>query len=71
MNRMNRRTFMWTGMLRLDRDATSAKFWLEPVALARNLGFNAKDLNRLQKLVVRHQSDFLEAWNGHFGTDSR
>lgn len=66
MNRMNRRTFMWTGMLRLDRDATSAKFWLEPVALARNLGFNAKDLNRLQKLVVRHQSDFLEAMEWAF-----
>ncbi len=26
----------------IDRDNFSAKFWLEPVGLARNLGFNAR-----------------------------
>lgn len=57
--------------IHVDRDASSAKFWLEPVTLARNLGFNARELTRLQKLVVKHQSEFLEEWHGHFGTDSR
>lgn len=28
----------------VDRDDQSAKFWLAPVALARNLGFNAVEL---------------------------
>ncbi|MBA3425845.1 MAG: DUF4160 domain-containing protein, partial [Rubrobacter sp.] len=28
----------------VDRDDLSAKFWLEPVSLARNLGFNAREL---------------------------
>lgn len=31
----------------VDRDDLSAKFWLDPVALARNLGFNARELNAL------------------------
>lgn len=53
----------------VDRDDRSAKFWLEPVALARNLGFSASELNRILRLVDKHQATLLEAWDGHFGTD--
>ena len=35
----------------VDRDDLSAKFWLDPVALARNFGFGARELNTLQSLV--------------------
>ncbi len=51
----------------VDRDDLSAKFWLDPVGLARNLGFSAKELQRIQKLVMQHQAEFLEAWHGHLG----
>ena len=51
----------------VDRDALSAKFWLNPVSLARNLGFSAKELRRIEEIVTDHQSDFLERWNGYFG----
>ena len=51
----------------VDRDKLSAKFWINPVALARNLGFNARELRRLQALVIEHQTEFLEAWNEYFG----
>jgi Domain of unknown function (DUF4160) len=54
--------------IHVDRDDLSAKFWLEPVELARNFGFSAKELGRLQKLVTQHQVTFLEAWHGHLGT---
>jgi hypothetical protein len=54
----------------IDRDDLSAKFWLEPVSLARNLGFNARELRRLQSLVTGHQTELLEAWRGYFGTGS-
>jgi hypothetical protein len=53
--------------IHIDRDNLSAKFWLEPVALARNLGFSAKELRRLQSLVKEHQTELLEAWHGYFG----
>jgi hypothetical protein len=56
--------------IHVDRDDQSAKFWLEPVALARNLGFVPKELRRLQRLVEDHQHEFLEAWNGNFGAGS-
>jgi len=52
-----------------DGDA-SAKVWLEPVALARNLGFRPQALNDILRLVREHRTEFLERWHGHFG-DSR
>jgi hypothetical protein len=55
----------------IDRDKESAKFWLEPVGLARNLGFNAKELRKLQRLVENHQDMLLEAWYGRFGNSGR
>lgn len=53
--------------IHIDRDDLSAKFWLEPVALARNFGFSARELGRLQDLVNQHQMKFLEAWHDRFG----
>jgi hypothetical protein len=47
--------------VRVDREDQSAKFWLGPVALARNLGFSAKEL-----LLTEHEQDLLEAWYGYF-----
>jgi len=32
--------------IHIDRDNLSAKFWLEPITLARNLGFSAKETTR-------------------------
>jgi hypothetical protein len=54
-----------------DRDDCSAKFWMEPVALARNLGFGAAELLRIERLVAEHASEFLEAWNDFFSSQSR
>lgn len=51
----------------VDRSGSSAKFWLENVSLARNMGFSAKDLGEVQRLVREHRDVFLEAWHGFFG----
>jgi hypothetical protein len=53
--------------IHVDRDNLSAKFWLNPVSLARTLGINARELRRLQSLVTEHQTELLEAWHGHLG----
>ncbi|HEY8564800.1 MAG TPA: DUF4160 domain-containing protein [Beijerinckiaceae bacterium] len=55
----------------VDRGEASAKVWLDPVALARNLGFRAPDLTRVLALVREHRAQLLEAWHGHFGPRSR
>jgi len=53
--------------IHVDREDMSAKFWLRPVALARNVGFAARELRRIESLVEQHGDEFLEAWNGYFG----
>ena len=51
----------------VDRDEQSAKFWLAPVCLARNLGFSPTELRKVQRLVEEHESMLLEGWHEHFG----
>jgi hypothetical protein len=50
----------------VDRDNLSAKFWLNPVSLASNLGFNARELRQVERIVKENQVQLLEAWNGYF-----
>jgi hypothetical protein len=52
----------------VDRDNQSAKFWLNPVSLAVNLGFSATELHRVHRLLQQHEEQLLEAWNAYHGT---
>jgi hypothetical protein len=52
--------------IHIDKDNLSAKFWLEPVALAKNIGFRAKELRKLESLVRENQTKLVEAWNEYF-----
>ena len=53
--------------MHIDRDNDSCKFWLDPVALARNLGFSAKELRDIEKIIIENQQHLLEAWYEHHG----
>ncbi len=43
-----------------------AKFWLEPIELSGNYGFNGRELNEVERLIVEHQTPLLEAWYEYF-----
>ena len=49
----------------VDRDDQSAKFWLNPVSLARNLGFKSKELRIIERLLVENEVALLAAWQEH------
>lgn len=51
----------------VDRDNFTAKFWLGPVQLAKAIGYSAHEVGTIQKLVMEHEQEILEAWNGYFG----
>ncbi|NDY57626.1 DUF4160 domain-containing protein [Desulfovibrio sulfodismutans] len=59
------------GHVHVDRGALSAKFWLEPVSLARNFGFSPQELRRLHEFVETHKAHLKEAWHGYFGARGR
>lgn len=52
----------------VDRDDLSAKFWLQPLALARNFGFPPGELRRIRGLIEENRRKLLEAWHGHIGS---
>jgi hypothetical protein len=49
------------------RDRNVCRFWLEPIALAYNNGFSAKELNRIRSLIVANLGDVRRAWDEHCG----
>ncbi len=50
----------------VDRDDLSVKFWLGPVSLARNVGFRAPELRRIERRVRRHRNELRKAWDDYF-----
>jgi hypothetical protein len=52
----------------VDKGGRSAKFWIEPVGLARNLGFGPQEISRILRIVRANRDELLKAWNGYFGT---
>jgi hypothetical protein len=50
----------------VDKAGNTAKYWLNPVALAQNMGFAARHLTEIEAKVTEQQARFLEAWNDHF-----
>ena len=52
----------------VERDDQSAKFWLRPIALARNLGFSPAELRGVQRMLKEDENILLEEWNARFGS---
>jgi Domain of unknown function (DUF4160) len=51
------------------RDSAICKFWLEPVVLASNSGFSAKELNRIRAIITIHLDFIRETWDEHCGEE--
>ena len=45
-----------------------AKFWLDPIALARSVGHTAEEVRQLRELVEEHRDLFEEKWDEYFGS---
>lgn len=52
--------------IHVKRDRQLAKFWLDPVSLAKNRGFKDYELNDISQLVEEHEPILLEAWYDYF-----
>ncbi len=50
----------------VERDNCEAKFWLDPVRLARSHGFAANEINRIEKLILENHERLLDSWNEFF-----
>ena len=44
----------------------AAKFWLVDAALARNNGYNSREVNAIRNTILENAVMLMEAWNEHF-----
>jgi hypothetical protein len=52
--------------IHVERDDSTAKFWLVPVRIERSNGFRSHEINRIQRLIEKHQQALLGSWNEYF-----
>lgn len=44
------------------KDGKEAKYWLNPIALARLRGFRQRELYEIERILVEYRDDILETW---------
>jgi len=47
------------------RERKVCKFWLEPVALAQNHGFSARELSQIRAIIQEELTKIQETWREH------
>jgi hypothetical protein len=52
--------------IHVDKSGRTVKFWLDPVSMARNIGFSARELRIIEAKVVEERQHFIEAWHEYF-----
>jgi hypothetical protein len=51
----------------VQREKMICKFWLDPLVLARNSGFTAKEIGAIRRTIETNRFKIVEAWNEHCG----
>jgi len=44
------------------KEGHEAKYWMDPVALARARGFREHELNDIERILSEYQNNILEVW---------
>jgi hypothetical protein len=53
--------------IHIERENKVAKFWLEPLRLARSGDFGRAEIRHIEQLTAEHHQRFVEAWDEFFG----
>jgi len=53
--------------IHVESDDNYAKFWLEPVQLAKSVGYSARELGEIRNLIVENANVFKRRWDEYFG----
>jgi hypothetical protein len=49
---------------------SEAKYWLQPTGLAWSVGFNERELSKIERHIADNLNYIIEAWNTFFGGDN-
>lgn len=52
--------------IHIEKGDAYAKYWLQPVKLAKSKGFKAQEMAIIRGIIERHQKIFVKRWNEFF-----
>lgn len=52
--------------IHVEKDDAYAKYWLDPISLARSRGLKPHELTQVRKIIQKHQKLFIRRWNEFF-----
>ena len=52
--------------IHVESEEKYAKFWLDPVQLAKSVGYNAKELSKIRNLIIENSNTFKRKWDEYF-----
>jgi hypothetical protein len=52
--------------IHIEKSDSYAKFWLNPISLARSKGFKSFELNEIYSIIESNRKLFEEKWHEHF-----
>jgi len=52
--------------INVESDDKYAKFWMDPVHLAKSVGYSAKELRELRNMLMENADVFRRRWNEYF-----
>lgn len=44
------------------KQGSEAKFWVNPIGLAKSRGFREHELNEIEAILAKHWEEILQAW---------
>ena len=48
--------------IHVGKEGKEAKYWLNPIALARSRRFRQQELYEIERILAEYRNDILEAW---------
>jgi len=52
--------------IHVESDDYHAKFWLDPIDLAKSVGYKERELREIQELIQENIQIFKAKWDAHF-----
>jgi hypothetical protein len=54
--------------IHVESDDNHAKFWLEPIDLAKSVGYKERELREIREFIEDNIQIFRAVWDAHFGS---
>lgn len=52
--------------IHVESDDNHAKFWLEPIDLAKSVGYKEMELSEIRELILKNIKLLKDKWDAHF-----